>query len=492
MTGSRHPRYFWHGLLAAVLLWVSIPSPPVHAAQQAGGSEAEIEVQEADPEYPISGSILPCSTEPCSGIRLVDLRVRGSSKGDLGSGAFRLRLRDSAFLTAEIDADDRAFRLTTAKWEVAYRDTTRTQNLSLAYQDNRRRLRANALRGAREDRDSWLVGFDGSVRLSRDVEIIGSAFVDTDAGADAPSARILNSGSLGFRWQHATGWELQVKAVAERVKTAAGFELRRRAVEGEVVRQSGRTQMLGQVLYTRVMGPSAAFGREELAGRVRAELVLASHLRLEARGAYRVEIGLKDNHSAYGLSVVSYARRYRYARGGAAAPRVLDLTRAALDHGYDGRRLYGLESTRAIRDRLSLSPHRDDLAPLIEALYRATIADRNVPVLGLGIDRDDDALLGLETRSIDVLVGIPWPVAWPWQHNERAVRFVELQVRYTEGRINPGLRKPAWDVQLRAHLNRETLVWLAWLDALPTSLELATGTEPSARVQIGLAYAFGI
>ncbi len=121
-----------------------------------------------------------------------------------------------------------------------------------------------------------------------------------------------------------------------------------------------------------------------------------------------------------------------------------------------------------------------------------TDADRNVPQLAAEASENHDSVSGSTTRVYAALLGIPWPPAWPWIHNERAVKFLELEFRYGKTRSVGGLQEVGRVYALTSHLNGETRVWALWRDPLSTPLQLATARNPGSRLEIGFRYLLGL
>ena len=70
--------------------------------------------------------------------------------------------------------------------------------------------------------------------------------------------------------------------------------------------------------------------------------------------------------------------------------------------GYNERRVHTLDGRRALRERLSLSAKRQELANEIEALYQAQVRDRNVPHLGFEWVFTRDPVFGSVRTTLDI------------------------------------------------------------------------------------------
>ena len=143
----------------------------------------------------------------------------------------------------------------------------------------------------------------------------------------------------------------------------------------------------------------------------------------------------------------------------------------------------GDERLRAIRSAL-----RDESA----ALYAATVADRDLPQLGVHVTDTRADALGTRFRAVAVLVGVPWPIAPPWSTNEAAVRFLDFEFEYGEVSTAGGLLSIDRTIAATVRLNRELRAWLKWQQPRFSPLELALGQVYGEGFEIGLRYAFGI
>jgi hypothetical protein len=122
--------------------------------------------------------------------------------------------------------------------------------------------------------------------------------------------------------------------------------------------------------------------------------------------------------------------------------------------------------------------------------YRAQVAERQVPLLGLEVSGGGDKLPGVTTRAARAFVGVPWPPAWPWQANESAVPFLQLDL--VRSRRTSGIGFPAvtWASSLTASLNREMDLVLWWSRSEPTALDQIR-VGPRRTIELSYVYAFG-
>ena len=161
---------------------------------------------------------------------------------------------------------------------------------------------------------------------------------------------------------------------------------------------------------------------------------LAARLVAEGGAEVRLERGAGLRAHEYRGALTWFGRRFYPRRASESASRALELARRATRLGGNERSRSRDDDRRAQRERLALSRGREDLRGEIDALYRAQVAEREVPLLGVELVDAEDALPGVATRTVRGFVGVPWPPAWPWRANEAAVPFLRASTSRGSGR----------------------------------------------------------
>ena len=261
---------------------------------------------------------------------------------------------------------------------------------------------------AKRREDFWAFESEGSIRLSSDWEVLLSYANDTnntgggppsleefiDTGRLPPSeppTRTLRSGSLGFLYQRANNFELEADARVSRVRTEAGFELRRQQFSSNAVWNRLPFELDGAIELAHTGRPTRTEGRAEIGAAVQ----VGAHLLATARTIQQWQPDVERSVRDYRVGLTFFGRRYRFARARAnpTAVKTLELTRRVNELGYNERRVfpsvgwtrwaYDMDQLRAFRDRLAISPARRELADAINELYLAQVRERNVPQLGV-------------------------------------------------------------------------------------------------------------
>jgi hypothetical protein len=330
----------------------------------------------------------------------------------------------------------------------------------------------------------WKLGTTLSVRLTRDLELLGEVRGDSAE----PDDRFLRTVSAGLLWQ----WRTSVEALGlyrrEYVATDANAENQADSVSADVVAQVGVAEIRGLATFRDTEG---RFPRREAEGTLTARVSALPRLLLEAEAGGRWEQGASTQAHVYRGAATWFARRFTLPRSGETARRQLALAREATAAGYNERRVYDDDALRAQRERLALSPRRQELRPGMEDVYGAQVDERSVPVLGLEIQDRADSLTGASVRSIGFFLGIPWPPALPWRANEAAAPFLELAYERARHTSAIDFRSYTDRVTLTASLNRELDLEVGWQHAEPTALDLIRGIGARNTFEASVVYAFG-
>jgi hypothetical protein len=194
----------------------------------------------------------------------------------------------------------------------------------------------------------------------------------------------------------------------------------------------------------------------------------------------------------YRAAVTWFGRRFYLPRSGPAAERAVELARQATRLGYNERRVFTDEERRAQRERLSLTPGFAELRGAAEDLYAAQVDERELPLLGLSVVHTKDHLPNFESLAVNALVGVPWPMAWPWRATEASVPFLRLDLARERVISGPSHVSHRTSAALTVALNREMDLVLRWRRAEPTPLDIIRELlGPQRTLEVSYVYAFG-
>ena len=472
---------------------------------------APIKAQDADADYPLGKLRLPPVTEPAEPIRLVDLSFGGGKEG-LSDWSFRPRwkLGAKAFLGAAVRGKQQGVFLETQRLELRMSQEEGSWAFGGGYRGSFLRVTVDAERRRSESRldDTWNVNGVGSLRLSSDWELLLGYRHDTDDSRSAqpslqdfvetsrlpsrsPATRIIRSGSAGFLFQHNNDLELNGEASVSRERSEAGFDLTRTRAGGGAIWNQAELEIDGRAFIDRVTG---RLSRSEALVELGLAFRFAAHFVATARTRQEWQPGVERFLREYRGGVTFFGRRFRFARSSEFAEELLRITRRVNELGYNERRVYDVAALRSLRERLSISSHREELARDIEALYRAQVRERNVPQLGFELIVTVDELVGSQTDSYRMFVGVPWRMAWPFTRGESRVEFIRLEWTWHERRfpsVIVGGKSRAHEVSLSIELNREHLLQLRWADAGQTPEQLVYLSSRDQRFTVDYVYALG-
>ena len=444
--------------------------------------------QTAAPEYPVTAVPLPCAREACGSVTLVDFSVGLAQDGDTDQDVeARVRIGDRAFAGGRAGGGHESLRLTTHRAGLGFRHRDGAFGLDGSYRASRVRLEARTDRRGDEHGQGWSSELQAAIRFGQDFEILVGG---VKTSAPKPTSFLVDSQlrrvSGGFIWQRGLALEISTEASSARVDSG-GHQFDRDRVGTAIVYYGSRgVRFHGALAYERDRGAIPSTIRT-------AGLGLEAHIgpRLVARGAFvgRSELDLGSVEANYRVGLTLFARRHSFDRGGEAAARTLALARRATAMGYNERRVHTLDGRRALRERLSLSANRHELADEIEALYQAQVRDRNVPHLGFEWAFVRDPVFGSVRTTLDIFAGLPWRPRWPFRTGNDAVNF--LVFRYS--RVENDLIESSFERQYRAEvaLNRETNIVLVWIDPEQTRLEDTLNRHVSQRWETRLVHRLG-
>lgn len=449
-----------------------------------GGSEEAL-------EYPLGRSFLPDFDAAGRPFKLVDLRYSVSDTNRTTHGfAARVRVRNWGFLAAAFEGERRGMTITTQRLELSAFGEDGVYDLSGSYRAPWLFLSTEARRRAPAEARGWLVRSSVSARVSADLEFTGWASGETRPlpRTTRVSDRFLRAAAVGFLWQRGGHFEAAGEVAFSRVRTTGGLEYKREGANVSMVAQMLGAEVGAGALVERSHG---RFPRQESEGTVGARVPIGARLLVDGEARARFEHGAsKRSHQYYG-ALTWFGRRFTLPRSGEAARQAVALARRGTAMGLNERRVFGGEEWRAQRERLSLSQRREELRDEMNALYRAQVAERALPLLGVEVIDGADALPGVAAQTVRAFVGVPWPPAWPWRESEAAVPFLRLDLERRRERIGSGLEAIAHGVSLTTALNREMDLVLRWSRSDPTPLDMVRGLGEQRTIELSYVYAFG-
>lgn len=442
------------------------------------------------PEYPLGKLRFPSLTEPARPLRLTDLRYRVADAGStLQSFEVRLKLGDFAFLGGEVRHERRGVFFDTQRLEIGLTEEEGRYTVQGTYRAPRLIFRARAERRPGTDGGSWVLDGQWALRWTSDLELLFGWLEDSARNSSTPlPTRPLRRVSVGVLYQRENHFELSGKAARSRVRTEGGLEFYRHRASAAWIWHRSRLELESTFAYEKTSGRLA---REQGSASVAASVQIGSDLVARVSTSHRWEPGVKRFQGGFLGGLTFYGRRHRFARGSEAAPRTLDLARRAYRLGYNERRVYDLDGLRAFRERLSLSPRREELADALDDLYRAQVRERNVPQAGFEVARQKEDVLGVDSMIYRVFLAFPWRPAWPFRRSASSVEFLRVDYGLRERRFRPGLRAVSRQLLFTVALNREMSLRLRWEDPGPTPTEIAKLIERARVVELEYVYAFG-
>jgi len=444
------------------------------------------------PDYPIDSFRLPVLSQPSEGrvtFADVSFTVADTDRTSPTLGA-RLHVRDWGFLEAHVGRDRGGVSATTDRLEMGIEEERGRYDVRAGYRGSRYRIRVDAFRRRDDQGSGWVRGVVGAFRVNPDMEVFAGLQGDSDDVTLGLPERRLATQRIGLLYQRGTHLDALVEGVKFRSLTAGGLEL-----EGDAITASG----LAIVFGAEWRGEWNYEWVEGRLGRERAFVALETivpvprfeNFVLSGRTGQRWEPKLGRFEHQWRFGVAFHGRRYRLSRQGAAAERMLRLSRRLVGLGLNERRVYDDDARRAFRERLSLSPARDELRGEIEGLHANQIAERNVPLLGFEFEQEHDQLEGRRTRTYRALVGIPWPLSWPYRRDERAVRFITLRLAHTSRQFDSSYRSRQLQATIDVALNRETSIVVRWSEAERLPVHAALSGGPSPLIELQYVYSYG-
>ena len=467
---------------AWVLALALAGDPPAPVSPPATGPE---EAPAPLPLYPLGPSPMRDFLAPGDPFTLTDLRYSMQDSGDAAQAfAARVKYGKRGYLGAEIDDDRQGLSLETHRLRLAASTENGSWTLGAGWRSRRAIVSADARQHGEGDDRGWALGPTLQFRLTPDVELYGWVTGDTAK----PEGRSLTSAGIGAVWQRGAWLEAFGEYARSYEVTDAGSENRLHAGRLSLVAQVGRVEAFAEASLEDTEG---RFPRRESDAAGRLRVPLAPRLLLEggARGRFDREAGALQQE--YGGTLTWFGRRFTLPRAGLAARRALELARRATEAGEYERRVFDEPALRAQRERLSLSPRAAEMREDTASLYRAQVEERSVPLLGAELLYREDSLAGRSAVAARVLVGVPWPLTWPWRSGEASVPFLRLDLEHERTTTASSLRSSADRASLTVSLNREMDLVLAVARAEPTALDVVRGIGVVRTFTASYVYARG-
>ena len=441
------------------------------------------------PEYPVTAVPIPCAHVACGSVTLVDFSVGAARDGDTDQEVeARVRIADRAFVGGRVGRRRQSLRLTTHRVGLGFDHHDGASRFDGSYRAPRLLLEARTEYRDDARGQAWRSELHGAIRFGQDFEILvgglqASVPKPTSFLADSPLRRV----SGGFIWQRSLALEISTQASSTRIDSGGRQFDRERVGTAAVYYWSRGVRLQGELAYHRDRGFIPSTSRTAGLG---VDAQIGPHLVAHAGVISRSEIDLGSVEEDYRAGITLFARRHTFDRAGEAAARTRDLARRAAAMGYNERRVHTLDGRRALRERLSLSAHRGELADEIEALYQAQVRDRNVPHLGVEWFRERDPVVGSVRTTLDVFAGLPWRPRGPFRNDDDDVDFLSLGYSYIEKDF---VQSTSYERQYRAEvaLNRETNIVVVWIDPDQTRLEETFDRPVSQRWEARLIHHLG-
>ena len=468
----------------AIAFLVGLLSEPASASPLVGPQVPPAPVADGV-DYPLGLEAVPDFAAPGEPFKVVDLRYDvGDTDRTTHAFAARVKIRSQGYLGASFEGERREISWASQRLDLKATGEDGVYGLFASYRAPRFVISTGAETGGTADGSGWLLSPSLSVRLSPGLELLARAAGHTRR----PHDRFLRATSLGFLWQRGTRFEASGEIGRTRETVEAGFENTRDTAALAVVGQIGGAELSGEAHVEDVGG---RFPRREGGAVGQARVPLAARLLAEGGALVRLERGAGLRAHEYRGALTWFGRRFYPTRASESASRALELAHHATRLGGNERLATTDDDRRAQRERLSLSREREELRDEIAALFRAQVAEREVPLLGLELLDAEDALPGVAARTVRAFVGVPWPPAWPWRANESAVPFLRLDLARQRQTSGIGFEAVTWASSLSVALNREMDLVLSWSRSDPTALDLVRGIGRRRTIELLYVYAFG-
>jgi hypothetical protein len=437
------------------------------------------------PRYPIGWLPLPDFLAPGDPLTLTDFSYAGPETSG-GEHAWRARVRwlDLGYVTAELVGERHGLSFLGHRLSLSAWSEDGDWTLGAGFRTSRFVFSAEGRSSDGCCGRDWVYGPTLQFRLTPDVELYGWVEGDTSR----PHGRSLTEFGAGTLWQRGAGLEANLQYARAYATTAAGDENRVDTAQASLVAQVARAEITAFTLFEDTEG---RFPRREGEADLRLRLPLLPRLLLEADGRSRFDVGAGSLGHSYGAGLTWFGRRFTLPRAGRVASSSLALARLATQAGEYEFKVFGDEALREQRERLSLSRRAPEFRSAMAAVYRAQVEERAVPLIGFELRHRDDVFTGERTKQAGLLLGMPWPPAWPWSSREDAVPFLKLELEHAWVTTASHFRSESDRVSLTISLSREMDVVARYVRAEPTALDVVLGIGTRRRFAVEFVYARG-
>jgi hypothetical protein len=442
-------------------------------------------VPEPLPRYPLGTLALPDFLQRGDPLLLTDLRYLGPQvEGDPNQWLLGVRWLNLGYLTFELADQQHGVAFRGHRLELAYSGDEGGNRFAASFRAARFMLSADARSNEGRRGRSWIYAPTLQLRLAPDVELYG--WVQGDSGK--PHSRSLTEYGAGAVWQRGAWLETNLEYVQAWSTTTAGDQNRLDSARVSAVAQLARAELTASARVDETRG---RFPRREADTALGLRLPLAARLVLEGNAFGRFDAHAGSLDHGYGGGLTWFGRRFTLPRAGRVAERSRALAREATAAGEYELRAFDEGGLRAQRERLSLSRRSEELREAMEAAYRAQVEERALPLLGLRVRHRNDRLAGERSNGLGILVGMPWPPAWPWWHREGAVPFLELELDSDRITSASQFHSETRRASLTLSLSREMDVVATYTRAEPTARDVVLGRGVERRLVLSYVYARG-
>ena len=467
-------------MLRALLLFLALGA--VDAAH-AGGPSTPFSPPPL--RYPIGTLRVPDFLAPGEPLTLTDVRYSSPPFEDAPNYFLgRWRVLNLGYVAAEIEGDRRGASFLGHRLSLGAWGTNGEWQLAVAWRAPRFVISADGRSSQRPSGQEWVWGPTLQVLVTPDVEVYGFLQADTFH----PRGRTFTEYGGGITWQRGVWLEAGLQWTRDYRITEARDENRVDTGVATLVVQAERAEVSVFGLYEDTLG---RFPRTEGETGIHVRVPILPRLLLEGDAGGRFDSGAGALRHAYSGSLTWFGRRFTLPRAGEAARRELALTRAAMAAGEYERRVFGDEALREQRERLSLSGRGDEMRDAMTAVYRAQVAERDVPLLGASLRYEDDIFTGSEVHTLKALVGMPWPPAWPWAYRERSVPFLRLELEHAWVKTASHFSSQNDRAALTVSLSREMDLVAGYTREEPTAQDVVLGRGVRTRFSVDYVYARG-
>jgi hypothetical protein len=434
------------------------------------------------PRYPLP--LPPPGTPPPPGVSVADVAYAMSDQPRVVQhAATRIRFGGRGFAGAFVRNQTRGLTLQTHRLDADFGEELRQHDMGVAFRAPRFRIGSRLFlppEGGPHD-----LFLETGARLGLGTELTAAYL---EEGRSPPFPSPYREIALQLEHQGDRGLEMAVRGTRQTAPSVAGFTFNRYRLEGLGARAWREAEIEAELGYERTLGRLSS---HEVFTGARLRIPVWSRLLAEAGSRIRWEPGVSVFEREHSGALSLHARRIRLPRTGEAAARTIELAREANRSGSNVRAAHDEIGRRSLRERASLSRHRDALAAAAAALHEAQVDERLVPLIGVEVTGGTDHVRGSRFRSYRAFVGAPWPLGLPWRRDDVAVPFLRLSYVYREALFDVAPRTVDEEAALELELNREHRLVGSWSRPGRTPLDLARITATASSWRIAYAYTRG-